>query len=177
MSTLEFNEIYKKYERELYGFIYTIARRDSFYAEDILQNTMTSAYKYINTLKSEDKLKPWIFSIARKEAARFFHKESNYMGTNINYIEDISEYNSQELAEVDFSVEFLADDAFIKMLSGLSEEEQSIIFLKYNYGMKLSEIAETWGANKNSIKSIHLRSMKKLKKMVDKEGNQIEYKE
>lgn len=167
MSIGDFEKIYKLYEKELKSFIYTIARQDMFIAEDILQNTMVNAYKYIHTLKDDNLLKPWLFKIARNESARYFSQNDNSIslfGEN-----DRFENKHEQLIEDDISIEFVSTEEFIRLVNKLSINEQTVLILCYRYGYKLYEIAEMQNENKNTVKSIHLRAIKKLKKIIEGE--------
>ena len=170
MSILEFEQLYEKYERELYAFIYSISRRDSYAAEDILQNTMINVYKYLPTLQERGKLRSWLFTIAKNEASRYYSKKQFTMEINYDDVEVATESNNIDYTEPDFSVELISIEDFITAVSDLNQEEQSIMYLRYEFGIKLNEMADMWNMNSNTVKTIHFRAIKKLKTMLIGKG-------
>ena len=170
MSKLEFEQLYKKYENELYSFIYSISRRDSYAAEDILQNTMINVYKYLHTLRDKSKLKSWIFAIAKQEANRYYSKKEFIAEVKTPNIEDIADLNEDEILEPDFSFDVISTEQFIETVSQLDEDEQTIIYLRYKFGLKLNEISKIWHINRNTVKSLHFRAIKKLRHSIEKKG-------
>lgn len=171
MSILEFEQIYEKYERELYAFIYSISRKDSYAAEDILQNMMINVYKNLHTLRNKEKLKSWLFAIAKQESNRYYAKKVCKMEINVDNVENVKGNN---LTEPDFSVEYINTEDFISGISDLRAEEQSIMFLRYAYGMKLQEISDIWNMNNNTVKTMHFRAIKKLKESFIKKGYEFD---
>lgn len=169
MSIGDFEKIYKQYEKELKAFIYTIARQDIHIAEDILQNTMINAYRYIHTLKDENKLKSWLYQIARSEATRYFKAGMIDIAIPHDNIEEAPS-NNDILTENDIIDDIVSTSEFIRLIGKLSSNEQTVLLLRYQYGYKLTEIAKMQNENKNTIKILHYRAMRKLKTIIEKEA-------
>ena len=166
MSIYSFEKLYKDYHRDVLAFIYVIARKDPYYADDIFQNTMESAYLNFKRLDSPDKGKSWLFAIAKREASRYFHRNKKHLFPNTESVNAIEEAAS----EPDLSIDIIDSDAFVNAVKTLSENEQSIMTLYLYYDMQLKDIAKMTNQNKNTVKSIYRRSLTKLKSVFEKEG-------
>ena len=69
-----FEEICTIYSKNLQRFIYSLTRKDQFAMEEIFQNTILEAFQGLNNLRDVDKMKTWIYSIAKTEAKRYYLK-------------------------------------------------------------------------------------------------------
>jgi RNA polymerase sigma-70 factor (ECF subfamily) len=158
-----FETLYDAYWLEIKRFIYVEARRDAGLAEDIFQNTWENAFRYLHTLKDESKARAWLYSIAKNEAKRYFsnHRTEFFLRTVSS--DDENGPDPEDFAESAFP-EVLADaDFLIGLLNRLSDEEQQLILLHYCYDMRLKEIAELYGTNYNTLKSVTRRAIEKLR--------------
>lgn len=171
MSAYEFEEFYTDMHKDLYSFIFSIARKDHHFADDIFQNTMENAFNNFHKLHGPNKAKPWLFAIAKNEASRYFHKHKKHLYPNVELLENIE---NDILSEPDFSVKNVQSNMLADVLKKLTDEEQSIIVLHYYNGMKLKEIAEIWNQNKNTLKSKHRRCLHKIKGILEEEGYRFE---
>lgn len=77
------NEIYQKYARSVYRFLFAKTRNKDI-AEELTQETFYQAIKSIDKFDGSCKLSTWLFGIAKNQ---FF----NYMRKNPT-MQDISEY-------------------------------------------------------------------------------------
>lgn len=166
MGKKEFETLYKEYKEKLMYFIHNTTGHDLQSTEDIFQNTMIKAYKYIHTLKEKDKCYAWLRTIAWNEAMSYHKKVSK---DNFKHLFDDENNNGiyEELIEPDFSVEYISSEVFLGLLNKLSPNEQSILILHYVHGYKLTEIAEVRNVNKNTIKSIYRRGLQKIEKYME----------
>jgi RNA polymerase sigma-70 factor (ECF subfamily) len=159
-----FDQLYERYHGDIRRFIYTAARRDDFATDDIAQNTWSNVYKYLHTLENAASARPWIYSIARNEAARYFATRQ------VKFYENVSPIDGEETSDLpdegaEGFPEALADrDELAKLLSRLADGEQQLIILHYYYDMDLKEIADMHGSNYNTVKSSFRRAMAKLRK-------------
>lgn len=156
-----FDNIYRTYREDLQRFILSLALRNVTDMDDIFQNTMEAVYKNLDKLRDRDKLKAWLFSIAKTETNRYYSKKKMYLTC------EVDELNIDMLAIADAEdfVKDIADvDQFIQLLNGLSDNTQSILLLHYYYELSLVEISKTRRININTVKSIHRRGLAQLEK-------------
>lgn len=151
------------YSSDLQRFIYTMTRKDQFAMEEIYQNTMLGALKGLNYLRDSSKMKAWIFSIAKAESKRYYaanRPETIYCGI----------LTGEESVGLEYMIDFtksIVDREYIRaLIHGLSDEEQQLYILHYYYDLHLKEISELLNVNYNTIRSMHMRGMDKMRKQL-----------
>ena len=163
-SEADFEKLYNEYYAEIHRFIFTIARRDHDMTDDISQNVWQNAFRYIGSLRDVASLRAWLYTIARNEAKRFFANRHV-----VFFAEALTLDESEAVTAVDehdsvFPEALANSDLLVKLLKGLSEDEQRLIILHYAYDIDLKGIAEMDGTNYNTLKSSFRRAMEKLRK-------------
>ena len=159
----KFKEIYEKHWLEIKRFIYVETGRDASLTEDIFQNTWMNVYTYISTLRDESSTRAWLYTIAKNETKRYFHRNKTRILSDINTNAD-DLYEEVEDAESSDYPDTLANEDFLaKILSRLSYEDQQLILLHYYYDLPINEMAEMYEVNYNTLKSSVRRALLKLR--------------
>ena len=112
-------------------------------AEDILQETYTTAFTRFDRLKSKDSFKAWIISIAKNKCIDYFRKRRDEVS-----LEEVPE---QELGQSRFGLTEPSDvqDA----VERLADKDREILLLYYFEEMKQSEISSRLGIPLGTVKS------------------------
>jgi RNA polymerase sigma factor (sigma-70 family) len=164
-----FEEICNIYSKDLQKFIYSLTRKDQLAMEEIFQNTMVEALEGLNNLRKNDRMKTWIFTIAKAEARRYYSKQQKIVWSGY---EDLSDSMAGNLiggsSPEDFTKTLENREIVLSLLNRLSEEEQQIYILHYNYDMPLKEISEILHINYSTIRTIHVRGIYKFKEYAQK---------
>lgn len=156
----QFEGVVQQYQRDILNFHYRLVG-NRFEAEDLTQETFLKAYRKLDSLKERDKLRGWLYSIARNVTIDFFRRNKersipldnvileNYArATAVDYREDVMQNEiSQELE---------------KCLATLSEEDRMIVKLLYYEGFSYKEICSMLNINQNTLKSRLHRARKVL---------------
>lgn len=159
------------YGRELQRFIYTLTRRDAFAAEEIYQNTMLGALKGLNYLRDSSKMKSWIFSIAKAESKRYYASDQKDSRCACGSVPEEVSFGKECMMDFTKSVE---DRDYVKnLIDSLSEEEQQLYILHYYYDLQLKEISEILNVNYNTVRSMHMRGMAKMRKRLNHPTQQM----
>ncbi len=158
-----FEQVCLIYESELQRFIFTLTRKDPFAMEEIYQNTMLGALKGLCYLKNTDKMKSWLFSIAKAESKRYYaaNKSPDY-----DFCRTAEEENAGMEYMVDFTKSIVEKEYVKDLITGLTEEEQQLCILHYYYDLPLKEISEILSVNYNTLRSMHMRGIAKLRKQM-----------
>ncbi len=134
---METQKIWSDFNDELYFFILKkVKNRDA--ANDVFQNTFLKIHKNLSQLKKEEKVRAWIFQIARNEIATHFNEESIYV-ENLNKEISLPEY--QHIC------------CFDKFIDDLPEIYRQAIELIYIKGQKQKDVAKELEISLENVKA------------------------
>lgn len=133
--------------------------------EELINEIFFLAWKYRNSLKNREKVKSWIFSIAKnvlrayknnlkKYRARFFEGDCNVVSNFKDY------HNDEE------DIDFVLD-----LVGKLPEKYRDVFVLFYLEGKNIREICEILGISESNCKVRLMRAREKLKSLL--KGNML----
>lgn len=147
---METQKIWRTFNDELYFFILKkVKNKDT--ANDIFQNTFLKIHNNLSKLKNNEKVKAWIFQIARNEIANHFNKESLYV-ESISENEEVSTQAYQHIC------------CFDNFMNELPEPYNQVIELIYVKGKKQKEVAQELNISLENVKIRIKRAKDLLKK-------------
>jgi RNA polymerase sigma-70 factor (ECF subfamily) len=169
-----FRILVKRYINKIYRFArsYNISSDD---AEDIAQETFIKSWKKLQTFDPTFKFQTWLFTIARNTILDKLRK-NKLLPFSFFENTDGEFYSSNPIDDVADS-EVLADEIFDKTkdinklqqsLAQLGSDERTIIVLHYEEELTFEEIGKILDKPMNTVKSLHRRSLIKLKEKLDK---------
>ncbi|MEQ6123019.1 sigma-70 family RNA polymerase sigma factor [Pseudotenacibaculum sp. MALMAid0570] len=123
-------EVWTQYSNDIKYFILSKVK-DTAVADDIVQDTFLKIHTKLHTLKDLNKLKSWIFSIARNSVMDYFKKS--------NQTFELANFESETEIEEDLHTE---KDCLRGILKGLPKKYRDPIFLSDIKGLKQSEVAK-----------------------------------
>lgn len=156
-----FEKLVLKHRKNAIGFAYSFLK-DTYIAEDIVQESFASIYIKRHEYKAKNTFKTFLFAVIRNKCIDILRKNKNY--TYIN-VDDIS------ICSVDFQPEELFEQKeevlySMKLLNKLNQDYRTAFYLYEVDGFSYKEIAEIMGKSLPQIKIIIYRSRKKLQKLV-----------
>ena len=142
------NQVWNNYSTDLKQFIISKVK-DNTIADDILQDTFIKIHTKLHTLKDLNKLKSWVFSIARNSILDYFSSqnktiESIYLESNI----ELEEQNHTE------------KDCLRGILKNLPKKYKDPLFLSDIKGLKQQEVANSLKLPLSTVKSQIQRARK-----------------
>ncbi|MGV1006619.1 MAG: sigma-70 family RNA polymerase sigma factor [Candidatus Nanopelagicales bacterium] len=146
-----FAEIYDRYADRLYDFcVGLIGDRDA--AADCVQDAFCVAATDLGGLREPDKLRPWLYSIARHHAMR--RLRHRYREEVSNELPDMvsHEASPETLAGQSELARLVADAA-----GGLSDRDRELLDLSYRHGLDGPELAEALGVTLTSANTMMFR--------------------
>lgn len=147
-----FRELYETASKSVYGFALSILK-NSYDAEDVLQETFVKVYKHSSFYSSQGKPMAWILRITRNLALsklRENAKNNEYEDGQCNIdFSSVSDVEKRLLLEKIFEV--------------LSDDEKQIVVLHCVTGLKFREIADILDYPLNTVISKYHRAIKKLR--------------
>lgn len=120
--------------------------------EDIIQETMLSAYKNLKKLKDNKFFKTWVIRILINNCNKY------YKNKNLKSLDDRQEIDRIPTKEID-----LATIEFENFISFLTEEERTILTLYYSLSYTTKEIAQILQKREGTICSKISRAKVKIK--------------
>ena len=158
-----FEQIVLEYQNAIinFHFRFTGNRADS---EDLAQDTFIKAYKKLHTLKDYNKLRSWLYSIARRVAIDHYRKYKNReipVDNEVLVTLAVKSETPETLIEQNEISKELK-----KCLETLPQRDRFLIELLYYYEFSYKEISEMLHINKNTLKSRLYRARKILSEEV-----------
>jgi RNA polymerase sigma-70 factor (ECF subfamily) len=142
---------------DLFRFLFWMCRNRSL-AEDVAQETMLRAWKSIDSLHDKESVKPWLFSIGRRELARTFERK-RFQTVDIDQVV-ISE--STALAGEDTNE---LDDMRRAILE-LEPEHREALVLQVLMGYSTQEIADQLETTQGAVLTRLFRARNALRERI-----------
>lgn len=142
-----FGTLYEIYSADMYRFALSMCK-NSFDAQDAVQETVLSVYKSLSRLENPEKFKAYLFLSLSNTCKRKLSENDV-----VTEFEDVGYIDS----EIEFSIP--VRDA----LSKLDEESRRIIMLSIVGGFKSREIGEMLYISSNTVRTKQRRALKKLR--------------
>ena len=143
-------EAWDTYSSDIKRFIIS-KTNDSNIADDILQDTFIKVHTKLHTLRDDDKLKPWLFSVARYTVLDHFKTSKIKV-----------ELNDFEAEDTTLNPEHTEKDCLRGILVNLPKKYREPIFLSDIMGLKQKEVAERLNLSLPTVKSQIQRARKQI---------------
>jgi RNA polymerase sigma-70 factor (ECF subfamily) len=162
----EFTHIFETYYKRVYNYIYY--RVNCHYtAEDLTSQVFEKVILKISTYsEGKSPFEVWLFAIARNSVSDYFRKLKKY---KLFSIDKIKELVSREKNPENIVLVAETNDKLSQALKILNSRERNIIGLKFGANLKNKEIAEILAITESNVGVILYRTMKKLKKEIERE--------
>ena len=133
------------------AFVYVKNKDDAL---DVIQEVAYHSFKKIDTLKSPEYFKTWLIKITIHCALDTLRKNKKVIQLNKDY----DQFVVPDTEDIPLTL------SLQQLLAELTEDEKSIVLLKYYQGYSFKEIAEMLNIPLGTAKSILYRSLDKLRK-------------
>ena len=158
----EFEEVYSKYAKQVYGYLMTITE-DFHLAEELTQETFYRAYKNLKSFKGNSQLSVWLCSIAKNCYFDYLRNKKKYNATELT--ETIpSDYSISEYFEQKDNLKHIH-----KSLHNLSEPYKEVFMLRHFSKLSLKDIAENFPKSESWARVTYYRAKNQLKSMLKKQ--------
>lgn len=159
-DTEAYYKLFKMYEKDIYKIAYSYFGNKND-ALDIVQETAYRSFKSIRNLKQLDNFKAWLIKIAINSSMDLLKKNGKIVSLEIN-LKNVSYGTESKLNEIEKRV--LEQITVEHLLHELSEEEKTIIILRFFQDLNLQSISDITCLPVSTVKSLLYRALKKLKK-------------
>lgn len=128
-------------------------------ALDVVQETAYKSFTQIKTLKNPEYFKTWLIRITINISLDFLKKQKKIVYLNTEHTESLSA--NPEDASLQITLESL--------MERLTEQEKSIVLLRYYADQTMSEIAKTLDIPIGTVKTVLYRALNKLRTQMTRE--------
>jgi RNA polymerase sigma-70 factor (ECF subfamily) len=139
-------------KKNLYNFIFK-ALNFSEDADDVFQETVLRAFKYINSYKKKHSFKTWLFTIAHNEVKRYYRKNKDKTGNRVPGTLGVDDFADEIIADNESGEIELIRDIY-EIAAELNPKQRNVFFLFYNNKFSIKEIGEITGLKEGNIKFI-----------------------
>ena len=160
-----FNLLVRKYSERLYWHIRQLVL-DHEQTNDLLQNTLVKAWKYLPDFRGDSKLFTWLYKIATNETLTYLKRER--MRNFLSFSDSDGALERQLTADEFFSGDKL-QIALHQEIRKLPPKQRMVFTMRYFDDLKYEEIAEILGGTEGSLKASYHHAYSKIKKnLLDK---------
>jgi RNA polymerase sigma factor (sigma-70 family) len=143
-----FGEIYDRYADRLYDFCAgLLADRES--AADCVQDAFCIAATELPKLRDPDRLRPWLYSIARNEALRRIRQRRRETPSD-----ELPETESGEAGPETLAARLELGDLIADAAGGLSDRDRAVLELAFRHGLNGPDLAEALGVSPSNANTI-----------------------
>jgi RNA polymerase sigma factor (sigma-70 family) len=151
-------EAYDRYASPLYTYCRSLLR-ESADAADAVQDTFVIAASRLAGLRDRNRLRPWLYAVARNECHRRLRARTVQVTTPLDEMPDVTD------SSADVSGEAERDELRTLLRSavrGLNSGEQDLIELQLRQGLDVAEIAAVLGVSRNHAHALLSRARDQL---------------
>ncbi len=160
-----FEELVKKYQREVYGLACRILT-DSEEAKDLTQQAFLQAFIHIRSFRQQAQFRTWLFRIAINQCYNYLKNKKRF-GDPINCDEVVLAGDDSPEANL------VAQDDRRRLygaLARLPAKQRAVITLKVEQGLSYQEIAQVLGGTAGAARVNYCQALRTLKKYFKDEG-------
>jgi RNA polymerase sigma-70 factor, ECF subfamily len=154
-----FGQIYDRYIRTIYDFIYFKTRHKET-AEDLTSQTFFKALKNISSVDSNRSIHSWLYKIAHNTVLD--HYRTTRRQEDIDDCYDLSD-DTDVVGTLDNAEEVKKVKGYLHELTPL---ERDIVIMRVWQELSYKEIAEVIGKTEANSKMIFSRTLKKLRTLI-----------
>ncbi|WP_458629074.1 sigma-70 family RNA polymerase sigma factor [Winogradskyella sp. PC D3.3] len=143
-------EIWKTHAKDVKYFILSKVK-DTTAADDLLQDTFIKVHTKLETLKDEEKVKSWVFSIARYTVLDYFRQR------NLVY-----EITDEDFVFEEQKLEHTEADCLHGIIKSLPKKYRDPLFLSDIKGLKQTEVSAQLNLPLSTVKSQIQRGRKMI---------------
>jgi RNA polymerase sigma-70 factor (ECF subfamily) len=164
-----FDELCMRYRGMLKQRIFTIVRNRED-AEDVLQETLLSAYRHLDTFRGTCRVSTWMMKIGINTALMLLRKRRSLPEMTSEHVSDDGQrFDSPDFRDRGLNPEqsYIADQTLRKLRSAMQRlpaHSRSLMDLYYRKERRLKDAAATVGISESTAKSRLLRARGMLRR-------------
>lgn len=163
---IEFEDAFALHHRTVFRAARSVVN-DAALAEDVTQETFLRLYKHLDSITSEEMLRPWLIRVAINLAKNTVRGNIRANTREDNYVKATGEMSAASV-EIDYE-EYSGVNEVYRALSKIKEPLRSCLILKQQ-GLSYKEIASSLDLNESSIGTFIARGRVEFSRFYGKIG-------
>ena len=160
-----FAELVRLFQKKIFAVAYGFFHdRDD--ALEIVQETFMRVYEKIGSYRPDHSLQSWIYRLTRNLCVDYYRKYTKKRKLEHGF----DSIPARQLASADDCQAAYesrqTDEAIERAVGTLSWRQKEVFFLKYRQGMKLRQVAEIMAISLGTVKALHHRALKRIRREV-----------
>jgi len=154
-------QIHRMYYRPLYRYI-SMRVSNTLEVEDLTSEVFTRLLYALNEGRAPQKsLRGWLYGVASNVVNDYFRKQ--YRAETVEMSDDLASKDTGplELLEKKFTKRQL-----IRAVRELTEDQQTVIALRFGSGLAIKEVARTMGKTEGAVKQLQARATASLARIL-----------
>ncbi|MBI4644867.1 MAG: sigma-70 family RNA polymerase sigma factor [Deltaproteobacteria bacterium] len=160
-----FEELVKKYQREIYGLAYRLVL-DAEEAKDLAQQAFMQAFVHIRGFRQQAQFRTWLFRIAINQCYNYLKNKKKF-GDPVDCEEFVLVGEDSSPEEDLVSQE--EHRRLYAALTHLPAKQRAVITLKLEQGLSYEEISRVLGGTAGAARVNYCQAIKTLKKYLQNE--------
>lgn len=166
-------ELLLRYMRPVHRFVYRMVLNQHD-AEDITQESLYKAWKYLGRYNQRKKFQTWVFQIAKNTTIDFLRKKKDISFSSLGHDDDIDGLEDTIPDTVLLPDELFDHKERIRQVEQVmlrcSPQIRAVLELRYGQQYTFQEIADALGESVHTVKSRHRRALIALKKALSEDN-------
>lgn len=164
----DFEEIYRKFQPEVYRFLLRLTGFDKLLAEELAQETLYQAFLSFGRFRGECSLRTWLFQIAKNVHAKYIRKESRQREMTERHTETSSPAPTEDLERQEML------SRLRELIAELEDPARTVLQYRLYSDADYAEIGRILNMRANTAAVIYNRTVAKLRKaMKERYGYEI----
>ena len=164
----EFEEIYRKYQPEVYRYLLRLTNFDRQLAEELAQETLYQAFLSFGRFRGECSLRTWLFQIAKNVYAKYIRKESRQREITERQTDVVSPAPTEDMERQEMLSRLRT------LIAELDEPVRTVMQYRLYSEADYAEIGRILNLRANTAAVIYNRTVAKLRKaMKERYGYEI----
>jgi RNA polymerase sigma-70 factor (ECF subfamily) len=159
-----FEELVKKYQREIYGLACRIVM-DTEEARDLAQQAFMQAFIHIRDFRQQAQFRTWLFRITINQCY-------NYLKNKKKFGDPVDCQELHLVAEDSPETDLVARDEHRRLYAALGRlpaKQRAVLTLKLEQGLSYQEISQALGGTAGAARVNYCQALKTLKKYLQSE--------
>ncbi|MEZ4641561.1 MAG: sigma-70 family RNA polymerase sigma factor [Chloroflexota bacterium] len=151
------SQVHDQYYRSIYRYI-NFRVSDHKLAEDLTSEVFTRLLSALREKSApQNTLRGWLFSVASRVVSDHYRQQARAQEVELTDMIADDRSSLDERVSQKMRVEELRS-----ALQELTEEQQRVLALRYGFGMRVREVAQTIGKSEGAVKQLQLRAIAAL---------------